>query len=649
MANEEDNHPSATIAQPHGDPSNVAADDEDDTDIGPMPVMPPGDGDQDERPTKKRRRVLQHEDVYLDKLPSTDMYEKSYMHRDTMSFVVVTRTDFVITTSMDGHCKFWKKSDKGIEFVKHFRAHLAGIHNVAVNAQGTLFATISTDKYLKVFDVVNFDMINIISLKFTPKAVCWAFQPGQSQALIACSDADSNKVYLFDGRGDGTPLHIVDSVHSRPVILIKYNEAYDCLVSVDDRGMMEYWTPSPPFDPPANLKWRFKADTDLYEFRKSKSLPSSLEFSPDFRHFVTYGISDRQARVFRFATGKLIRKYDESVQVISEMQQGGTSIHLLDDMEFGRRVAVEREMETNPQAEYMNAVFDESSNFILYPTLLGIKGTVCLELLLVNIHTNKVVRLIGKAETQRYVNISLYQGAPKKKAFVTLAMAASDNPALKETETSDPTLICTTFKKNRFFLFSRRDPSDKTDEASAIGRDVFNEKPSREEQTISAAQPVKALLGSQATLHTTVGDIIIKLFPEHTPKTVENFVTHGKGGYYNNHLFHRVIKGFMVQTGDPNGDGTGGESIWGGEFEDELVKSLKHDRAGTVSMANAGPYTNGSQFFITVAPAPWLDGKHTIFGRVIGGMDVVHGIEEAKCDKNDKPYEDIKIVNISIR
>lgn len=103
-------------------------------------------------------------------------------------------------------------------------------------------------------------------------------------------------------------------------------------------------------------------------------------------------------------------------------------------------------------------------------------------------------------------------------------------------------------------------------------------------------------------MHTTMGDIHIKLFGKECPKTVENFCVHSKNGYYNGHIFHRCIKGFMVQTGDPTGTGTGGKSIWGHDFEDEFVSMLKHDRPYTLSMANAGPNTNGSQFFITVLP-----------------------------------------------
>jgi len=157
-----------------------------------------------------------------------------------------------------------------------------------------------------------------------------------------------------------------------------------------------------------------------------------------------------------------------------------------------------------------------------------------------------------------------------------------------------------------------------------------------------------SFLPSQAVISTSYGEIHLKLFPNECPKTVENFVSHAKNGFYDDMVFHRVIKGFMIQTGDPDGDGTGGYSIWGEDFEDEFHKNLKHDRPFTVSMANAGPNTNGSQFFVSTVPCPWLDGKHTVFGRVFKGMDVVQQVENSKTDKNDKPLIDVKMYSVKI-
>jgi len=176
---------------------------------------------------------------------------------------------------------------------------------------------------------------------------------------------------------------------------------------------------------------------------------------------------------------------------------------------------------------------------------------------------------------------------------------------------------------------------------------VFNEKPTAEER-VMVTQPTKHHLGNGAIIHTTMGDIHIKLFPNECPKTVENFVTHSRNGYYNGVVFHRVLKQYLIQTGDPLGDGTGGTSIWGTDFEDEFHRSLKHDRPFTVSMANHGPNTNGSQFFITTVPIPRLDSLHTVFGRVTKGMDVCLAIEKVKVDKNDKPLKDIKIITIKV-
>ena len=151
-----------------------------------------------------------------------------------------------------------------------------------------------------------------------------------------------------------------------------------------------------------------------------------------------------------------------------------------------------------------------------------------------------------------------------------------------------------------------------------------------------------------AIIKTNMGTIEIELFADQTPKTVENFVGLAEKGYYNGIIFHRVIKDFMLQAGDPTGTGRGGASFWGGKFEDEFVSDLKHDTPGMLSMANAGPNTNGSQFFITLVPTPWLDGKHTVFGKVINGMDVVYAIGEVKTAAGDKPVDEVVMEEVII-
>ena len=148
-------------------------------------------------------------------------------------------------------------------------------------------------------------------------------------------------------------------------------------------------------------------------------------------------------------------------------------------------------------------------------------------------------------------------------------------------------------------------------------------------------------------IKTTHGDMSFKLFEKDIPKAVENFLTHAKNGYYNGVIFHRVIKDFMIQGGDPTGTGMGGESIWGHSFEDEFSMDYFHFY-GALSMANAGPSTNGSQFFIVTKEAPHLDGQYAAFGKVTKGLDVVHEIEKVSVGANDKPVEDVVIESIKV-
>ncbi len=218
--------------------------------------------------------------------------------------------------------------------------------------------------------------------------------------------------------------------------------------------------------------------------------------------------------------------------------------------------------------------------------------------------------------------------------------------------------------------------SSKEENPSTTDQEENSSTKDQEEATIMYPQLSKEVAANEAlvVMNTTLGPIKIKLFPEQAPKTVENFLTHAENGYYDGIIFHRVIEDFMIQGGDPTGTGMGGESIYGGSFEDEFSMEL-FNLNGALSMANAGPGTNGSQFFIvhaSDAPAsakqledggfpaeiakayeevggtPHLDQKHTVFGQVIEGMDTVNTIAKVKKGAQDKPVEDVKIESIEI-
>ncbi|KAF4124012.1 peptidylprolyl isomerase domain and WD repeat-containing protein 1 [Geosmithia morbida] len=626
MADSTSEEAKAAQKRNHDDFTEQEDDSSSDDDMGPqLPSAAP----------KKKRRVLRHEKLYVAALPKSARYSKSLMHKEQVLFVTWTPlTDFLITTSVDGVVKFWKKISQGIEFVKEFKAHNGEVVSVSVSSDGRSFATAGADQTIKVFDVMSFDLLSMLALDYDPGCVCWVHRRGASLPLLAVSDGAKPLIHVYDGRGEKEdPIHTVKGLHRKPVHLMAFNDRYDCVVSADQAGMVEYWQPGGTYDKPEGV-FEFKSSTNLFDFRKARCVPSCLTVSPDGRQLATLSMPDRKVRLFDFATAKLHRTYDESLQAAEEMQQvGGAGAHKLDRVEFGRRMAQEKEVESATLRDKSNVVFDESGNFLIYGTMVGIK--------VLNTYTNQVVKVYGRDENLRGVNLAVYQGQPQKKGVTTVEMGASSNPLLRESESRDPMLVATAAGRVRFYMFT--DDED----VSRSTRDVQNERPTMlggRDRKSGAGR--KAETGSAAVIHTTYGDVHVRLFPDAAPKTVENFVTHSRNGYYNGTIFHRVIRKFMIQCGDPLGDGTGGESIWGREFEDEF-SSLKHDKPYTVSMANAGPNTNGSQFFITTEKTPWLDGKHTIFGRATQGFDVIHKIENARTHK-EKPEEDIKILSIDI-
>ena len=157
-------------------------------------------------------------------------------------------------------------------------------------------------------------------------------------------------------------------------------------------------------------------------------------------------------------------------------------------------------------------------------------------------------------------------------------------------------------------------------------------------------------MNDHVTIETSMGTFEVELYTKATPKTAKNFVDLANKGYYDGIIFHRVIDNFMIQGGDPTGTGTGGESVYGQTFQDEFVDSLQHTGPGVLSMANRGPNTNGSQFFITLAPTPWINGKHTVFGKVVHGLEVVQAIGKVPVSPgNNRPMTDVVIKKMTVK
>jgi peptidylprolyl isomerase domain and WD repeat-containing protein 1 len=411
------------------------------------------------------------------------------------------------------------------------------------------------------------------------------------------------------------------------------------------------------------------SQTQLYELVQKKTFAVAIAITPTTGdHFCIYG-ADHRIRIFHHATGKIVVTYDERLKVYDKIHDKVP--FKLDTIEYGKRSASEREINQSPHVFFSAAPsnesgasrqggsslssryyqcptveFDPSGRYLLLPSLVGIK--------VIDWRRSKLLRIIGRADASqlRWISFCLCPGDAKinRQMYLARQAAARENKhgssstvaiqqqeqqgdaasSSKEPAVSDSLIIALAYNQRRLYVFSHVDPVLVAAKATATDvlerRDVWNEAPTSEDQLLllgdyagggrggagggrRAAGGAEAL-PTRAILHTTMGDIHLQLFSTQTPKTIESFAGHARSGYYNGVIFHRVIKGFMLQTGDPQGDGTGGESIWGGEFEDEFVPGLRHDRPFTVSMANAGKGTNGSQFFITCVPCPWLDNKH---------------------------------------
>ena len=471
-----------------------------------------------------------------------------------------------------------------VEFVKHYRSHPAAVVDMAVSADGELLVTVGGERSAKVYDVLSYDMCGILSLAFVPSACEWVFARGEAVCRLAVADAGSGSVHVFDGRaapaGVAAPLFTV-SLHAFPATCMRFNPPLGCVISCDAGGHVELWHPASGVFASASVSFRFKADTDLYAHARAKTAAGSVSVSGDGEQFATFA-ADRRVRVFRTRSCKLRCVLDESLEAAAEAQRSGPPVLRLDDIDYGRRLAVERELGRDWAAgatPLPNVLFDDSGEMVLYATHIGIK--------VVNLATRTLARLIGRFEhNERFTRLALLQGARGRD---TRGRSAADDAAARARATAaaaaaaggggaggtgaasmllpaDPTLAAVAFRKHRVYFFTRREPADVED--AAAGRDVFNERPTAEEGMRALAAPANASgLPSSAVIHTSLGDIGLRLFGEECPRTVENWATLARTGYYDNLIIHRVIKGFMIQTGDPLGDGTGGASCWGGEFE----------------------------------------------------------------------------------
>ncbi len=453
----------------------------------------------------------------------------------------------------------------------------------------------------------------------------------------------AGSILLFSGTNlSPDPIQII-TYHAAPVTAMTYHASKQWIVSGDVSGVLEVW--HVPFysssmedggdgvvgqrQQQRQLPFESKFDTDLYALIKKKTYAidiavseggmttgtngGSISISGNHGNFAVYA-SDRKVRLFTFNGCKLVCMYDERLKIYDEIfsSKKSSSILGIDMIEYGKRKALEREMEdtyllsggvsTNPSTKlsystvmpssegshhhHIRISFDNSGQYLLLPTIVGIK--------VISIQTHRVVATIGKGDASalRFLHVCLCPGDAKINQQMQLARMGGSSAAIQHGGSvgpNDSILIALAYGKRRFYAFSHHDPlfssHDQVEpgEEVILARDILNEAPDASDlleathlgRSNNNDEPTILTTASKAILRTTHGDISIKLFKD-TPKTIQNFVGHAQSGYYDNVIFHRIIPGFMIQTGDPLGDGTGGESIWGGEFEDEIRRELRH-------------------------------------------------------------------------
>ena len=588
----------------------------------------------------------------------------------------------ILTASEDGIIKFWKrtsissplvekKSDGGmssnkssnptgecLEFIKSYVAHTAPFTALVISCpDGDIAASIGEDNVIKFYDIGSFDVTGMIQVaKDKYKMGSCATFVGEEQTLLAVSTSMTDaigRISIFSSMSlSPMPIRNIQ-LHSAPLTAMEYNHRYHCMISTDEKGMIEYSNGSllaateqnsqvggqleamNDYDKIEDIGVDTKAkkteeervkdaaysalgeaptrgrngitfsskimDTDLLSLLKSKKYVVSLAMSPTGEHFAVYG-SDRKVRLYQYTSGKIVVRYDERMKVYDALvnkrskasqENTTTNNNSMDAIDYGKRAAREREMaETSILSlrrdgsyqecgnQSLHLSFDPSGRFLLIPTIVGIK--------VIEWSTNKCTKIIGRSDSSmlRFLGGLVCLGEAKVDKQMQLARSGGTSAARStlenEQKLSDALMLVMAYNKRRFYIFSHVDPianAEKEEGAeqqeTILARDILNEPPDADDyllDNINDDANKEATLGKEAILRTTMGDVHIRLFPDEVPRTIENFCGHARSGYYDNVIFHRIIKGFMIQTGDPLGDGTGGESIWGGEFEDEFVR-----------------------------------------------------------------------------
>lgn len=599
---------------------------------------------QDSKRAKSEQKDVSNELQELFK--SSPNYNLSYESNSVLTCLVDSPSDLtvLVTGAKNGMLTFWKRRDRTkdgkpdssdkedrkigeLEVIKQIVAHKGKeIVQLIVDRSSHRMASFAEgDKVVKIYDMTLLSMLKVIELAFVPntdslQGSCWYSKGAMS--LLVISEAESCNLHLIDPVDE--TVKIVSNIHRSPVTCVAYNYKFDCLISGDRRGMIEYWS-AENLEPPNNLNFKYKSQTDLIELVKQKSAPSQIEFSGNQDLFAIRSFPDGKIRVFDVKSGIIKGRFSESVPEYDDFRSA--------DIKLLQNLNLQLQQQDRRLERYSSIWLNDRGDELYISTIVGIKY--------ISLKNGKTEKIYGFKDAINQ-KIRFLQFKLTTTGFTHIRK--DDIIANRNIQSSlrKPILILTAANSNKLFIFS----DDLTDQAHYDHRlrDNKNKLAARGPNTkVENHSPT-----SNIRLHTSKGDITIRLFDNIVPITVKNFINLCVDGYYQNTIFHRVIKNFMIQGGDPKGDGTGGHAHGGGYIKDEFSPQLSHSKPYMVSMANAGPNTNGSQFFITTNKTPWLDNKHTIFGEVIDGFQTIKDIESSETDDQDKPVDQIVILATSL-